>query len=92
MVVVRTALTALLLVSVAASGEPQADPDPHPRPESAQPHADGPAAAHCVRETGSRIAPEPGECLPVSGRVITQDEMRRKGATNAAEAIRQARP
>lgn len=90
--VLRPAAAALLLVSVAASGDEQMNPAPDPTLESAQQEADSPAQAHCVRQTGSRIEPGPNECLPVSGEVITHEEMRRKGATNAAEAIGQVRP
>ncbi len=54
--------------------------------------ADSPAESHCLRATGSRIAPEPGKCLPQAGRVITHEEMRRTGATTAAEAVRDGLP
>lgn len=66
--------------------------DAAPATPAADADADSPADSHCLRATGSRIEPEPGKCLPVAGRVITNSEMRRTGATNAAEAVRNLIP
>ncbi|MGQ0622719.1 MAG: hypothetical protein ACT4QA_22920 [Panacagrimonas sp.] len=57
-----------------------------------QEQGDMPADSRCLRQTGSRIRAEPGKCLPIAGRVITQDELRRSGASNAGEGLRNLLP
>lgn len=76
----------LLVAGVAVGGEEPAPTTP------VQSQGDMPADSHCLRETGSRIEPEPGKCLPIAGRVITRDELRRSGASNAGEALRHHLP
>jgi len=38
--------------------------------------------------TGTRITLKEGECSNVAGRVFSQDDLQRTGATNPAEALR----
>jgi hypothetical protein len=51
-----------------------------------------PGDRSCLRETGSRIPPKPGHCLPVNGRSYSQEDLRRTGATRTADALRMLDP
>jgi hypothetical protein len=42
--------------------------------------------------TGTRITLAEGECANVAGRVYTQDDLQRTGATTPAEALRRLDP
>lgn len=46
-----------------------------------------PAKKECLRETGTHIKTKEGECAPVDGRVYTDEDLRRSGATTLNEAI-----
>ncbi len=41
----------------------------------------------CLRETGSLIRAKPGQCLPVTGRSYSGDELRRTGTPDTARAL-----
>jgi hypothetical protein len=47
---------------------------------------------NCLRETGSRIEPPPGDCNNNPGRVVTREEMERSGAFTTRDAIRRSVP
>ena len=46
---------------------------------------------HCLRETGSRIAPD-GRCIAAAGRSYSREDLQRTGMPTTAEAIRRAQP
>jgi len=46
----------------------------------------------CIRETGSRIPPPKGQCLPVAGNSYTQKDIQRTGATNVGQALQMLDP
>ncbi|WP_266160575.1 hypothetical protein [Dyella silvatica] len=46
----------------------------------------------CVRDTGSHIPPKPGQCLPVAGRVYTQDDIQRTGERQLGPALQKLDP
>ncbi|NKF22521.1 hypothetical protein [Solimonas marina] len=47
---------------------------------------------NCIEQTGSRIKPKNGECLDVSGRVYTQEQLQQTGQTNLADSLRMLDP
>lgn len=49
---------------------------------------------HCLRETGTRIAPRDGKgrCLPHAGRSYSKDDLDRTGEINLADALRRLDP
>lgn len=51
-----------------------------------------PGDYNCLRSTGSRIPPKAGECLPVSGRAYSRDDIERTGARNTGDALRMLDP
>lgn len=51
-----------------------------------------PSDSLCLRETGSRIRPLQGECLPVIGRAYTRVDLERTGAPSLSEALRSLAP
>lgn len=51
-----------------------------------------PGDRHCLRSTGSLIPPKPGHCLPVNGRSYSQEDLRRTGEINTADALRRLDP
>lgn len=46
----------------------------------------------CLRETGSLIKPEKGQCLSVSGRSYSQKDLRSTGQPDIARALQQLDP
>jgi len=52
---------------------------------------DATAKAFCVRETGSRIQPKPGDCIG-PGRTYSRDELERTGEFTSAEALKKLDP
>lgn len=48
--------------------------------------------SHCVRDTGSHIPAKPGQCLPVAGRVYTQDDIQRTGERQLGPALQKLDP
>jgi hypothetical protein len=48
--------------------------------------------SQCVRDTGSHIPPKPGQCLPVAGRVYTQDDIQRTGERQLGPALQKLDP
>jgi hypothetical protein len=74
----------------AQDAPPGSGADAHTR---ATPHAVvRPGDRNCLRSTGSLIPPKPGECLPVAGRSYSQEDIRRTGAVNTADALRMLDP
>jgi hypothetical protein len=52
-----------------------------------------PASDHCLTQTGTHIAPKPGDCVPAaSGQVISRDEIEKSGATSVGDAIHRLTP
>lgn len=51
-----------------------------------------PGDRNCLRHTGSLIHAKKGECLPVTGRSYSGDEMRRTGTQNNARALQMLDP
>lgn len=60
--------------------------------KSASP-SESPTASTCLTETGSRIKPAKGQCIPsASGHSYGSDEIRLTGMTNAGDALRMMDP
>ncbi len=51
-----------------------------------------PGDRNCLRSTGSLIKPKKGECLPVTGRSYSGDELRRTGQPDNARALQMLDP
>ncbi len=51
-----------------------------------------PGDATCLRETGSLIRAKPGQCLPVTGRSYSGEELRRTGTQNTARGLQMLDP
>jgi len=51
-----------------------------------------PGDRHCLLETGSLIRTRKGECLPVTGRSYSGDELRRTGHPETARALQALDP
>jgi hypothetical protein len=52
-------------------------------------------AAHepfCLRDTGSRLQPPPGRCLPDAGRVLLLEDLQRTGEISVSGAVRKLIP
>ena len=48
--------------------------------------------ANCLKETGTRLRPQEGKCLPYPGRVYTRDDINRTGTTSLGEALNRLGP
>ena len=85
--VTLAAVTAHPLLADEPSGTtaPAVTPAPAPAPGEA-----GAASEdyNCLKETGSRIPPKEGGCMPGPVRVITREQIEHSGATTAADAVR----
>ena len=57
-----------------------------PRPDTQQ-TALAATTQPCVLETGSRIAPKPGECSASPGRSYSQTDIERTGKVDVADAL-----
>lgn len=79
---------ALLGALGACASQPAAVPVPVPVPQVVQ----KPQQPNCLRETGSRLPPGEGRCLPVAGRVLLNEDLQRTGAVSAGEAVRRLIP
>ena len=51
-----------------------------------------PGDRNCIRDTGSHIPPPKGQCLPVSGRSYSQEDIQRTGQQNIGQALQQLDP
>jgi hypothetical protein len=51
-----------------------------------------PGDRNCLRDTGSLIKPKPGQCLPVTGRSYSKDDIDRTGARTLGPALRDLDP
>ena len=51
-----------------------------------------PGDPNCIRDTGSRILPKPGHCLPVAGRSYTGKELRQTGQIDMGRALQMLDP
>jgi len=63
--------------------------------QAAKNHATAPVQAgdaNCIRDTGSRIRPKAGQCLPVVGRSYTGAELRRTGQIDTGRALQMLDP
>lgn len=92
---------AAFAMTVAAQTAPPTTRTPTVTPAAAQKAA--PDAQHarnatqrdnpfCLRDTGSRIKPPPGHCLPVAGRSYSRQDIDRTGATNIGQALQMLDP
>ena len=57
-----------------------------PRPDTQQ-TASAATKQPCALETGSRIAPQPGECSTSPGRSYSQTDIERTGSVDVADAL-----
>lgn len=86
-----------LTVSSLAFAAPQASP---PVGQATAQHEAAPAThsavkpgdRHCLRDTGSLIRPKKGECLPVSGRSYTKQEIDNTGERTLGPALQKLDP
>lgn len=46
----------------------------------------------CIRDTGSHIPPQKGQCLPVAGRSYDRQDIQRTGATSIGQALQMLDP
>jgi len=51
-----------------------------------------PDSGQCVTDTGSRIPPKPGHCLPQPGHTWSQGDLQSTGQSNLGAALRQLDP
>jgi len=51
-----------------------------------------PGDRNCLRDTGSHIPAKKGECLSVTGRSYSREELQRTGAPNNARALQMLDP
>jgi hypothetical protein len=51
-----------------------------------------PGDRNCIRDTGSLIPAKKGECLPVTGRSYSKDDINKTGKTTVAGALQQLDP
>ncbi|OOG54391.1 hypothetical protein [Rhodanobacter sp. C03] len=51
-----------------------------------------PGDRNCIRDTGSLIRARKGECLPVTGRSYSRDELQRTGSPNTGRALQMLDP
>lgn len=78
---------ALLLASVGATAEDAATQSPADQKAELQ------QSSRCLKETGSRIKPAPGQpCINAAGQAYTREDIERTGATTTAEALRKLSP
>lgn len=97
-----TAILFALLAGMGASAAVTAqNAMPAPAPQSSQ--SSRTSAAHerqlikpgdrnCLQHTGSLLPARKGECLPVSGRSYSGDELQRTGANSTARALQMLDP
>ena len=63
-----------------------------PKPAPADHPVTKPGDRNCLLETGSLIRARKGECLPVTGRSYSGDELRRTGHPDTARALQTLDP
>lgn len=51
-----------------------------------------PGDRDCIRDTGSRIRPRAGHCLPVAGRSYSHEELQRTGQIDTGRALQMLDP
>jgi hypothetical protein len=54
--------------------------------------AQRPDSGQCLTDTGSRIPPKPGHCLPQPGHTWSQQDLKSTGQGNIGAALRQLDP
>jgi hypothetical protein len=89
-------LGCLLTAASVAADPPSTATAAQPTPAQATPKAargtSNKDASTCIRDTGSRIPPPKGQCLPVHGNVYTHKDLETTGRTTAAGALQQLDP
>jgi hypothetical protein len=76
------ALSAAMLLSACAT-----QPVPQVAAGEAPSEVKTPYGESCLRETGSRIRPQPGTCIAVPGRVYSSEDIGRTSAMGLGEAL-----
>ncbi len=91
-------VSALLLAGCGASTALLAQDSPAPPPstvpssgQSTQ-QAARPDDRNCIRETGSHIPAKKGQCLPVTGRSYSQQDLQRTGEPKLGPALQKLDP
>ncbi|MBN8736905.1 MAG: hypothetical protein J0H27_11635 [Xanthomonadales bacterium] len=76
------------------AGQPAATaPQPAAQTQTAKQRAVPPLdSRNCIRDTGSRIPPPKGQCLPVAGRSYSQQDIQRTGALTTGQALQMLDP
>jgi hypothetical protein len=94
----------ILLAAVGFASAVRAAPQNTPAPAGDQPAATAPAQdtsnhsavkpgdRNCVRDTGSLIPAKKGECLPVTGRSYSKQDLDNTGKTTIGPALQQLDP
>ena len=90
--VAATLLAAVSLAATMAAYGQQAKPTSDVHTGAVARANPAPENRNCLRSTGSLIPPKPGQCLPVAGRSYSQQDLRRTGALNTADALGQLDP
>lgn len=88
-------LTALGASTMAIAQVSVAATHAHPLDQKAaldEPRLIKPGDRNCLRETGSLIPAKKGECLPVTGRSYSREELQRTGAQDNARALQMLDP
>lgn len=91
------ALAASLGLAASQAGEPPTQANAA-APANTSPSAKADHAAQkqmggtCLKSTGSRIPPKPGQCVPAPGVVYTHKQLEATGATDTAGALRNVSP
>jgi hypothetical protein len=83
-------------IAMTAFAAPQSDSThPNPAPTSntqGQPSPVKPGDRNCLRDTGSLIPPKKGDCLPVTGRSYSKDDIDNTGAHTLGPALERLDP
>jgi putative hemolysin len=85
--------TGIAMTAFAAPQNDAAHPNPAPAANAqGQPSPVKPGDRNCLRDTGSLIPPKKGDCLPVTGRSYSKDDIDNTGAHTLGPALQRLDP
>jgi putative hemolysin len=82
----------IAMTAFAAPQNDSAHPNPAPANAQGQPSPVKPGDRNCLRDTGSLIPPKKGDCLPVTGRSYSKDDIDNTGAHTLGPALERLDP